>query len=252
MDGSAGAPQIDTQFISALNEAADVMNDAPDVAATLAAIVSEAQRTLPGIEEVGISIVHRSGQVETMASTGVLVEQLDEIQYTLGQGPCVTAMLEDRTVMVEDARHEQRWPDFIREAVRLGLRAQLGVRLFHDDSGIGALNMYSFEADTLDPHLPHLAELFAGHAAHALGHARHSEQLETALETRSLIGQALGIVMERYQVDEPRAFDFLVRISSTSNTKLREVARRIVDDLNAKVSTGAPRQVVEAPPPAHD
>ncbi len=238
------------RHVEALNEAADAMNVGGDVAATLEAIVTQAKLTLPGIDHVGISTVDRRGRVRTVAFTDDLVIRLDELQYAAGEGPCVTAMTESETVVVENARHEQRWPGFIPGAVALGMRAQMGVRLYREPAGVGALNMYSFEADELDPLLPQLAELFARHAALALGHARHSEQLETALETRSLIGQALGIVMERYGIDESRAFDYLSRTSTTTNTKLREIARQLVQGADSGVTNPDPDDSSERTAPA--
>ena len=212
----------------ALNDAADAMNRSSGVAETLHAIVVQARATMPGIDHVGISVVSRRGEIRTDAATDDLVRRLDDIQYAHGQGPCISALAQVDTVLVQHARHEQRWPQFISRAVALGLRAQLGIRLYRVPAGVGALNMYSTSQDVLDPHLPYLAELFARHAALALGHAQHTEQLETALQTRSLIGQAIGIVMERYGLDEHRAFEYLTRTSTTSNTKLRDVAVELV------------------------
>src|SRR5690606_1122688 len=101
----------------------------------------------------------------------------------------------------------------------------MGLRLFTEQATLGGLNLYSTQTDTIDPDVQHVAELFATHAALALGRARHVEDLNTALQTRKVIGQAIGIVMERYQLDEDRAFQFLVRVSSHSNVKLRDVAQ---------------------------
>jgi AmiR/NasT family two-component response regulator len=74
----------------------------------------------------------------------------------------------------------------------------------------------------------HAAELFAVHASIALGHAQQEHQLNQALSSRKVIGQAVGILMERYQIDQDRAFHFLMRVSSTSNIKLRDVAHELV------------------------
>ena len=101
--------------------------------------------------------------------------------------------------------------------------------------------MYSTSGDQVDPDVQHLAELFATHAALALGRARQDEDLQTALGTRKVIGQALGIVMERYQLDEDRAFQFLVRVSSQGNVKLRDIAQEIVDRANHPQVDGAGR-----------
>jgi len=121
-------------------------------------------------------------------------------------------------VRVENARQEQRWPRYIPRAVEAGLRSQIGVQLYVDEETLGGLNLYSTSSDTLDESSEHVAELFATHAALALGHARHAENLSTAISSRKSIGQAIGILMERYEMDEDRAFQFLVRVSTTGTS----------------------------------
>ena len=106
-----------------------------------------------------------------------------------------------------------------------------------DGRSFGGLNLYSTNASEINSSAVHIAQLFATHAALALGWARHDEQLSEALHTRKTIGQAIGIVMERYRIDEDRAFHFLLRSSSTSNTKLREVAQQLVDMTNSKAAS---------------
>jgi GAF domain-containing protein len=204
------------------------INAPTSLAATLDSIVHTARRSLPGIDHVGISVAQRAGGVATEAATGDLVIRLDELQYGLGEGPCLYALEAATVVRVEDAGHDDRWPRYLPEAVKLGLRSQLGVQLGIDDRTLGCLNMYSTSVDRLDDDLLHLAELFAVHAALAMGRARTEEQLRTGMATRTLIGQALGIVMERYGMDGDRAFAFLSRASSVTNTKLRDVAAEIV------------------------
>jgi GAF domain-containing protein len=144
-------------------------------------------------------------------------------------------MRETTVVAVPRARTDQRWPRYLPEAVRAGLRSQLAVRLFLDDRGtMGGLNLYSTTQETLDPDAEGIADLFAAHAAIALGRAREIANLHEALHSRKLIGQAIGVLMERYGVDEDHAFSFLVRASSHDNVKLRDVAQHLVDEANAK------------------
>jgi AmiR/NasT family two-component response regulator len=110
----------------------------------------------------------------------------------------------------------------------------LAVKLYLDDEGtIGGLNLYSTTSEEIDPEAESIAELFAAHAAIALGNACTQETLNDGLQTRKVIGQAIGILMERYEMTEDRAFAFLVRASSTSNIKLREVAQGLVDQKNS-------------------
>lgn len=139
---------------------------------------------------------------------------------------------EIEVVHVNHVRHDQRWPAFVPRAVNLGLRSQLGVRVYLSDTTVGGLNLYSTQSDVISEDSVALAHLFATQAAVALGRIRKVEQLMTALETRSVIGQAVGVLMERYKIDSDRAFNFLTRISQTSNTKLRDIAKSVVETVS--------------------
>ncbi len=225
----------------ALAQTAREIDTPHTVEEALDAIVRAAQRSLPGIDHVGVSIAHRGGRIDTQAGTDQLVWELDELQYELGEGPCLHAVEAEPVVVVEDLRHEQRWPAFVSRALRYGLKAQMGVRLYVEDDTLGGLNLYSTEQHALDPDVAHIAELFATHAALALGRARRESQLNDALGSRKVIGQAIGLVMERYRLDEERAFGFLVRASSTSNTKLRDIAQDLVDTAEQSYAGGPAR-----------
>lgn len=224
------------EIARAMAEAAKAINRPASLAATLDVIARAAQQTVPGFNHVGISTVGRGGKIETQAGTDQLVWELDDLQYSIGEGPCVDAIRVEPVVAVEHARHEQRWPNFMPKAVRAGLRAQLGLRLYREDDTLGGINLYSTDSETIPPDAVQIAELFATHAAIALGRARYEHQLTEAISTRKVIGQAVGIVMERYQISEDAAFHFLARVSSTSNIKLRDVAQEVVDGLSQRLS----------------
>jgi GAF domain-containing protein len=223
-----------------LARAARDLDDPQELDSTLGTIIAVARDSMPEVDHVGISVSHRDGRVETRAMTDPVVGQLDRLQYELGEGPCLYAMDSSVTVVVSNARHEQRWPRFIPAAVRLGLRSQLGVRLHAGEHTMGALNMYSFSADDISPETEQLAELFATHAALALGHAERIENLNAALRSRKTIGLALGILMERLGIDEDTAFAYLTRISATSETKLRDVAASVVEEAQGRHHSGSP------------
>jgi GAF domain-containing protein len=229
---SAGPQQIAT----ALAAAARAINRPDSLGETLDVIVRAAQQTVPGFDHVGISTAHRNGRIETEAGTDQLVWELDDLQYSISEGPCVDAIRVEPIVRVENARHEQRWPNYMPRAVHAGLRAQLALRLYLEQDALGGINFYSTESDTISEDAVQIAELFATHASIALGRARHEHQLSEAISTRKVIGQAIGIVMERYQISEDRAFHFLVRASSTTNVKLRDVAAEVVATSNARFS----------------
>ena len=201
---------------------------------TLQAIAEVARDSVPGFDEVGISTLRKNGDVVTRAATGELVHHLDHLQYTLSEGPCVDTLREAEIVAVPRIKHDQRWPHYVPGAVEAGLRSQLAVRLYLDEEGtLGGLNLYSTTSEEIDPEAEATAELFAAHAAIALSNAHERETLNQALHSRKVIGQAIGIVMERYGMNEDRAFAFLVRASSQSNIKLREIAQELVNQRNA-------------------
>jgi GAF domain-containing protein len=223
------------QVAAAIAAAARTMNHFESLDRTLQAIAQSAKESVPGFDLVGISTVDRHGNVKTRAATDDLVHELDKLQYGLGEGPCVDTLGNAHVVVVPRIRHEQRWPAYIPEALRLGLRAQLAVKLSLDDEGtLGGLNLYSTVSDDVDPDAESIAELFAVHAAIALGSAQELENLNEALQSRKVIGQALGILMCRYELDEDRAFAFLVRASNAGNIKLRRIAQELVDEQNRK------------------
>ena len=214
---------------AAVAAAAEAINSPRSLSESLHTIVDVARVSIPGFDHAGISVIHGDGTIETLAGTDALVWDLDALQYEVDEGPCVDAMRRVPVVTVEHAQHAQQWPRYIPQAVACGLKAQLALRLYDDGDAVGGLNLYSTESETVDPDAQHVAQLFASHAAIALGRARVEEQLTEAMVTRQIIGQATGLLMERYQLDPDRAFQFLIRTSQTSNSKLRDVARELVD-----------------------
>jgi len=213
--------------------------DHPDgsVDAALASVALVARDSVPGFDLAGISTVDRHGHVVTRAATDPLVTRLDALQYSAGEGPCLDALGSARVVSVPRIRHEQRWSRYVPQVVRLGLRSQLAVRLELDDRGtLGGINLYSTTSDDIAPEAESIAELFAVHEAAVLGSVIKADQLNHAMYTRKVIGQAIGILMERYALDEHRAFSFLVRASQTGNVKVREIAQQLVDESNVRSS----------------
>lgn len=218
----------------ALAQAARDINTRQSLPDVLQRLVETAQNALPGVDHVGISITHRDGRVETLAATDPLVLALDELQYELNEGPCLSAIREHDIVVVNLAEQDPRWPRFMERATELGLRSQMGLRLFSEDETLGGLNLYSTQSDTIDPDVVSVAMMFASHIALALGKARLEGNLSAGLQSRQLIGQATGIVMERYGLDQDRAFQYLTRVSQNSNIKLRDVAAELVASTNER------------------
>jgi GAF domain-containing protein len=218
-----------SSLAESMAEAAKIINAPRSTDERLGAIVEAAPNTVPGFDQVSISLSSHDGAVYTRSASSDLVWKLDLNQYEAKEGPCFEALMRLAVVTVPSIRHEQRWPAYIPRAHEAGVTAQLGVPLGGDGAKIrGSLNLYSTTGEGIHPEAVGIASMFATHATLALGWARTEEQLNEALATRKCIGQAIGIVMERYQINEEKAFGFLARVSSTSNIKLRDVADELI------------------------
>jgi GAF domain-containing protein len=209
-------------------QVAKTMGEASSLDETLLSITRSACETIPGVDFASISARYRDGHLVTLAPTAEVISRADSLQYEFGEGPCYEAATQERTVDSDDLASDARWPRYGPAAVALGLKAQLALELHDGPESTGALNLYSAERGILTGQRD-LAELFAVYAAMAMGHVRTVDGLVKALATRKLIGAAIGITMERYQIDEEHAFKFLVRVSQTSNVKLRDVADQLVN-----------------------
>ncbi|GAA1533958.1 GAF and ANTAR domain-containing protein [Kribbella lupini] len=220
------------QLAGAMAEVAAAMRAPMDLDQTLRMITQSAADTVPGVVEASISLTRKDGRIETLAPTGPLAVQGDQLQYDLHEGPCLDAALGEPVVTVGDLATDPRWPSFGPKAAALGLGGHLAFQFRADPHARGALNLYSTEPYGIDDDSVHLGSLFAGQLALAMGWAKQDATMSDALATRNVIGQAVGIVMERYTLDADRAFAFLTRLSQTSNTKLRRVAVTLVDAAN--------------------
>jgi len=182
----------------------------------------------PGTE-AGISMVQRRRSVDTIAATSDIVKRGDALQYDLHEGPCLDAIWDQPQVYVEDLAGEDRWPSWgPRAAQELEVASMLCTRLFTNEDTLGALNVYSSQRGAFDEQLRDEISTLAAHAAVAVADAVEIQGLTVAVDRRTTIGIAIGVVMERFELDENRAFDVLKRLSSHRNTKIYDLATDIV------------------------
>lgn len=198
-----------------------------DLDTTLANITAAAVEVLPDVEASSLTVKHADGRLETVAPTADFLLEVDAAQYEYREGPCYEAATDSVHVTSPDLATDPRFPRYAPVAVKHGIRAQAGIRLFDTPTANGALNLYATEVGVFED-LDMLSQLFAHQSAMALDYARQIDQLQEAVRSRQMIGQAVGMVMERYQVDEARAFGFLTRLSSHQNVKLRVVAEELL------------------------
>ena len=208
---------------------------------TLQRIVTFSVSTIEGCSGAGISFVN-GDQIVTPVWTEPIVLEIDTMQYTTGQGPCLDAIARGESVYAGDLLTDQRWPDFGPRAARAGMRSLLSFSL-SGETILGALNLYAPLPRAFGATDRAKGLIFATHAGVALGAARELEDatqalaveierlenLHGALASRQVIGRAEGILMQRELITADQAFDLLRRASQHLNTKLREVAQFVVD-----------------------
>jgi GAF domain-containing protein len=195
---------------------------------TLEAIVCTAVEMLAPARHAGLIILTR-GELIPRACTGEPPLLLDRLQQELGDGPCISAARDQRAIRIEDTRQDDRWPKFSAAAAGLEVRSMLCVPLWVDERGLGALSLYAGEAAAFNDLHERVTTLLATFAALALAEAQRADQMHDALGSRDVIGQAKGILMERYGVPADAAFGVLSRVSQAENLKLAQIARRLVE-----------------------
>jgi GAF domain-containing protein len=203
----------------------------------LQTVAELSKSVMPGNPETSVLLLVK-GTPTTVVHTGQLAIDLDETQYEAGHGPCLNAARTGELTEVPDTRTDRRWTDYMRRAAEHGALSSLSVPLVIDeDQGVtGALNIYARWPDAFDEDARTAAARFGPYAAVAAGNlyayqsARGlADNLQKALESRAVIDQAKGVLMERYKLTPDQAFELLAQASMGTNRKLRDVANQLVE-----------------------
>ena len=242
-DPSRNGPQADTT-----RRLLEVLLDTPAVEGFLDQAVHLAVDLVTPSASCGITF-RQNGAVTTVASSDALATKVDEVQYGSGNGPCLESLRTGRVVLADDLASDDRWGEYRSHALAHGVRSSLSLPLnpsdaAHDPAGdeqsardeaLGALNIYAHEAHAFPGAERQHAELFAGQVAAALTlllrqtrQTEMHEQLRQAMSSRSVIDQAIGILMAQQRSTASQAFDLLRSASQHRNRKLRDVAADIV------------------------
>jgi GAF domain-containing protein len=195
----------------------------------LAELVEHAAIAIPGAQYAGITVTRNARHIDTPAATHKWPILLDEIQQRHREGPCLTAAWEEKTVHVADLTTDNRFPLYRRDAVeQTPICSIMAFQLFIADETMGALNVYAEQPHVFDQASKDIGRIFAAHSSVAWNSARRDEQFKRALASRDTIGQAKGMIMERYGVDAVQAFEVLRKLSQDSNVPLVQVATELV------------------------
>lgn len=209
---------------------ADLSLHATQTSDGLRELVDSGVRHVPGCQYAGISLADKRNAVTSVAATHRYPLLLDTIQNRHGEGPFLAPAWEHHMMRVDDLYIEQRWPRYRRCALeRTPIRSMLSFELSVDGTGTAALNFYADEPHAFGDESLELGSIFATHAALAWSIMRRHDQFRSALASRDTIGQAKGVIMERFNLDAVEAFELLTRLSQQSNTKVADVAKALID-----------------------
>ena len=204
----------------------------------IAELAEHAAVEIPGAQYAGITLTRNAKHIDTPAATHKWPIVLDEIQQLHREGPCLTAAWEEKTIHVADLETDVRFPLYRRDALeQTPIRSVMAFQMFIVGETIGALNVYAEQPRAFDQASKDIGMIFAAHTSVAWNAARRDEQFKRALASRDTIGQAKGMIMERYGVDAVQAFDVLRKLSQDSNVPLVQVAADLVT--NAQLDSTA-------------
>ncbi|GAB3690364.1 GAF and ANTAR domain-containing protein [Angustibacter aerolatus] len=229
---SSPAPSV-AEVLAAFRDLGDELRSVPGDG--LAAVAQVAVLRVPAADRASITL-GRDGRFWTVAATDDRAQQADEVQYELGSGPCVDAIVDDTVYDPGDVAEDDRWPEYGRRIAEQGVRSMLSYRLVLMDEAqadtIGGLNLYSDTPHAFDDADLRTGQLLATHGAvmaSAAGDRARAEHLQQALLSNREIGVAMGILMARHTLTRDQAFDLLKLASQHTNRKLRDVATEVAD-----------------------
>jgi GAF domain-containing protein len=220
-----------------LGDLADVLAGEEDLGRVLQRGTDQVASAVPGADMVSVTVVHASVG-ETVAASSRRVWEIDQDQYSAGEGPCLEAAHTNQVVRTGVAEAEERWPAFARTARAASVQSYLSCPLMIGEDFVGSLNLYSEQPHGFADFDVALLQLYVTAASAAIANARLyararevAGQLRQALDSRAVIDQAIGVVMARGGVTAEQAFDQLSRQSQNTNVKLRDIAVRLVADV---------------------
>jgi len=214
-----------------------------DLDAVLGQVVAAALAEIDGAEHASIAVTGTNGEAASVTSD-TLAAEIDRCQHTTGQGPALSTQTENAGVVrADDLRTDPRWPRFAAAVAHLDVRSMLAFPVCTTTDGaidtIGAIAVAAAPQAAFTEDALHAGLLLAGHAAIAVTAAMRSGHLQTALASRDVIGQAKGILMERYKITAARAFNLLVAASQHGEGKLRDVAETLATTGEIRIPDGA-------------
>jgi transcriptional regulator with GAF, ATPase, and Fis domain len=199
-----------------------------EIDGTLSSVTASCVELIDGVESADVLLVAGADRFKSVAATSQIAVDVDDLQKRFREGPCLDAANGNPVIVCNDLRNEARWPSFAEAAVEAGVHSLMSFELYANHTRRGAMNLFGFKPDVFNPENEAVAAMLATHAAVALIANDERLQFQSALASRDVIGQAKGMIMERFGVDAVHAFELLKKLSQSSNTRLAVVAQEIV------------------------
>lgn len=226
----------DDELAASLGDLSALLSGHAALEKTLVRVATLAVQAIPGAEGAGLTLLEKD-RPQTVVATAEFVREVDDIQYRLWEGPCVSAVSEGEARTSGNLGGEPQWPRFGPRVGRLGVHSALSLPLLLPDRILGALNVYARPRDSFGTEAMRIGQAFAGPAAVSVSNAqmlaqaeRLASQLTEALTSRAEIDQALGVLMSRSGLSAADAFDRLRAMSQSRSMKLADVARDLLGE----------------------
>lgn len=232
-------------LLASLGELSGMLISEEDVRSTIGRIAQMAVESVEACDFAGVSLVVKADRVESLGATDPLAREIDDMQHKLWEGPCITSIEQQQAFKIDDFHKEPRWPRLAAEIVDKGVRSVVAVVLKVSEESLAALNLYARRPNAFTDQDVEIASILASHAAVALSNAQTHEkdqrtvrQLEQSVQTRTVIGQAVGIMMAQGKMPRDQAFDVLKKVSQKLNVKLNRLAEQVVEETESKSRSG--------------
>lgn len=198
-------------------------------------LAQAAKSTVPGAIGAGVTVISSAGSKESAGSTDRVVREADDLQYTTGEGPCLSAWASRKAVNVEDVQSDSRWPDWSAAVVGLPVRSVMSTPMLHQDTAVGALKVYSATDHAFTAETERLLTMFAGPAAALLAHVQTkdlpvqlSASIQRVMGRRDTINIGKGVLMAVHGFDEGAATKQMIKMAHAERSTLLEAAERII------------------------
>ena len=222
---------VNTAVVAQLADMVAGLNrDETETATGLQGLIESGVRHVTGAQYAGITLAEKDNAISTVVATHRYPMILDAIQNRCGEGPCVAAAWRHHIMYIDDLNVDERWPRYRQCALeQTPIRSVLSYELAVDGRGMAALNFYADHPHAFSDDAVHLGGVFAAHTALAWSMMRRQDEFRSALASRDTIGQAKGMIMERFDLDAVEAFDLLTRLSQQSNTRVIDIAQALIE-----------------------